>query len=58
MNTEPDSLSPSKEAIPGPTLVRGPELGPALKRDMVLQRVTAARKRLPRVPSSALARLR
>lgn len=26
--------------------IRGPELGPALKRDVVLQRVRAARKRL------------
>lgn len=29
-----------------PIQVRGPELGPALKRDRLLQRVRAARKRL------------
>jgi hypothetical protein len=32
--------------------VRGPEIGPALKRDMLLQRVRAARKRLSPIPSS------
>lgn len=55
MNTPSDSLTPSKDTIPGPGSVRGPELGPALKRDMVLQRVRAARKRLPQVPSGGLA---
>ncbi len=37
--------------------VRGPELGPALKRDMLLQRVRAARKRLSPIPN-AVPRLR
>jgi len=37
--------------------IRGPELGPALKRDRLLQRVSAARKRLSPVPT-AMARLR
>jgi hypothetical protein len=37
--------------------VRGPELGPALKRDKLLQRVRAARKRLSPV-QSAVPRLR
>lgn len=38
--------------------IRGAELGPALKRDQLLQRVRAARKRLSPIPSNALARLR
>jgi hypothetical protein len=37
--------------------VRGPEIGPALKRDRLLQRVRAARKRLSPGPS-AVPRLR
>jgi hypothetical protein len=37
--------------------IRGPELGPALKRDMVLQRVRAARKRLSPI-STTVPRLR
>ncbi|HWO84151.1 MAG TPA: hypothetical protein VNM38_10235 [Solirubrobacterales bacterium] len=31
--------------------IRGPELGPALKRDVVLQRVRAAQKRLSPIPA-------
>lgn len=37
--------------------IRGPDLGPALKRDVVLQRVRAARKRLSPI-SRPLPRLR
>jgi hypothetical protein len=37
--------------------VRGPEIGPALKRDMLLNRVRAARKRLSPNPN-AVPRLR
>lgn len=37
--------------------VRGPAIGPALKRDVVLQRVRAARKRLSPTPG-AIPRLR
>jgi hypothetical protein len=37
--------------------VRGPEIGPALKRDVLLQRVRAARKRLSPMPG-AVPRLR
>lgn len=37
--------------------IRGPEIGPALKRDRLLQRVRAARKRLSPTPS-AVPRLR
>lgn len=33
--------------------IRGPELGPALKRDRVLQRVRAARSRLAPWPGGA-----
>jgi len=32
--------------------IRGPEIGPALKRDMLLQRVRAARKRLSPIPNA------
>jgi hypothetical protein len=45
MNTAATSIS-SKDAPKAPQEVRGPEIGPALKRDMLLQRVRAARKRL------------
>lgn len=48
---------PSKNPTPTPGEIRGPEIGPALKRDMLLQRVQAARKRLSPVPG-AVARLR
>jgi hypothetical protein len=37
--------------------IRGPDLGPALKRDVVLQRVRAARKRLSPI-STTVPRLR
>lgn len=37
--------------------IRGPEIGPALKRDLLLQRVRAARKRLSPIPN-AVPRLR
>jgi len=37
--------------------IRGPEIGPALKRDVLLQRVRAARKRLSPIPN-AVPRLR
>lgn len=42
---------------PSPKQVRGPELGPALKRDRLLQRVRAAKRRLTSPPGS-LARTR
>ena len=35
-----------KAATPTAQVVRGPEIGPAQKRDRLLQRVRAARKRL------------
>lgn len=38
--------------------IRTLELGPALQRDRLLQRVRAARKRLPGSPPGGLARLR
>lgn len=44
---EPDE---SKEATPARE-VRGPEIGPALKRDRLLQRVRAARSKLSSAPS-------
>lgn len=55
MNTPAAPLS--KEATQIKDEVRGPEIGPALKRDMLLQRVRAARKRLSPIPNTA-ARLR
>lgn len=47
----------SKDPDPTREEIRGPDLGPALKRDMVLQRVRAARKRLTPIPN-AVARAR
>jgi hypothetical protein len=38
--------------------IRRPEIGPAHKRDRLLQRVRAARKRLSPAPSGALVKLR
>jgi hypothetical protein len=57
MNAPPGPLS-SKDADRTREEIRGPELGPARKRDQLLQRVRAARKRLSPIPSSALTRLR
>lgn len=42
----PQSVPVSKDVTPTRQEVRGPEIGPALKRDKLLQRVRAARKRL------------
>jgi hypothetical protein len=47
----------SKEASSSPDEVRRPEIGPAHKRDRLLQRVQAARERLAPAPS-ALAKMR
>lgn len=47
----------SKDTAPTPQPLRGPEIGPALKRDRLLQRVRAARKRLAPT-TDGLARLR
>jgi hypothetical protein len=55
MNAPPETLS--KDATKTPDEIRGPEIGSALKRDMLLQRVRAARKRLSPIPS-AFPRLR
>jgi hypothetical protein len=49
---------PSKDATRTSAEIRGPEIGPALKRDRLLQRVQAARKRLSPTPSSGLVKLR
>lgn len=38
--------------------IRAAELGPTLRRDLLLQRVRAARKRLPQAPAGGLARVR
>jgi hypothetical protein len=55
MNAPPGPLS--KKDVARTQEVRGPEIGPALKRDMLLQRVRAARKRLSPIPN-AIPRLR
>jgi hypothetical protein len=56
MNAPPGPLS-SKEVSRTRDEIRGPEIGPALKRDVLLQRVRAARKRLSPTPN-AVPRLR
>jgi hypothetical protein len=44
----PNSPAPSRSREE----IRGPEIGPALKRDVLLQRVRAARKRLSPGPTT------
>jgi hypothetical protein len=56
MNAPSAQLS-SKEAPRTRDQIRGPEIGPAFKREMLLQRVRAARKRLTPIPN-AMPRLR
>lgn len=56
MNAPPGPLS-SKDVTRTQDEIRGPELGPAPKRDKVLQRVRAARKRLSPLPNG-MAQLR
>lgn len=56
MNAPAGTLSSKDPSTPRDE-IRGPEIGPALKRDMLLQRVRAARKRLTPIPN-AVARLR
>lgn len=50
MNAPPGPLS--KDPTKTRDEIRGPEIGPALKRDKLLQRVRAARKRLSPTPSA------
>jgi hypothetical protein len=56
MNAPPGPLS-SKDVSRTQDEIRGPEIGPAPKRDLLLQRVRAARKRLSPIPG-AVPRLR
>jgi hypothetical protein len=56
MNAPPGPLS-TKDVNRTQDEIRGPELGPVLKRDRLLQRVRAARKRLSPIPN-AVPRLR
>ena len=56
MNAPPATLT-SKDVIRSHE-IRGPEIGPALKRDRLLQRVRAAHRRLGRGPVDSLTRLR
>jgi hypothetical protein len=51
MNAPPGPLS-SRDITRTQEEIRGPEIGPALKRDKLLQRVRAARKRLSPVRSA------
>jgi len=48
----------SKDVSRAHDQIRGPELGSALKRERLLQRVLAARKRFPHSPGNTLARAR
>jgi hypothetical protein len=56
MNPPPAALS--KDVSRAHEEIRSPELGINLKRERLLQRVRAARKRFPQTPSSPLARIR
>jgi hypothetical protein len=49
MNAPPGPLS-SRDVTRTQDEIRGPEIGPALKRDVLLQRVRAARKKLSPIP--------
>lgn len=57
MNAPPPNLN-SKNVESARQEGRGPELGPGLKRERILQRVKAARKRLAQNSSNPLARPR
>lgn len=56
MTAPPGPLS-SKDVSKTQKEIRGPEIGPAQKRDVLLQRVRAAQKRLSPIPN-AVPRLR
>jgi len=56
MNPPPAALSPDVSRARKET--RSPEALPARTRDRLVQRVLAARKRLPQTPSSRLANFR
>jgi hypothetical protein len=58
MSTQSTPLNTDEEPSKAQQQVRPPELGPALKREQLLQRVRAISKRLPQNSSNALARLR
>jgi hypothetical protein len=47
----------SKDASRTTDEIRGPEIGPAIKRDRLLQRVQAARKRLTPARTGGLVKL-
>jgi hypothetical protein len=57
MNAPPATLS-TEDAVNARRRIRGPEIGPALKRDRLLRRVRAARKRLTPEATDTLTRLR
>ena len=56
MNAPPAALS--NDVTRAHEEIRSPDLGPALKRERLLQRVLVARKRLPQIPRGPLARIR
>ncbi len=58
MKAQSESSPGSKEAPSTIETIRAEDLGSPPKRDRLLQRVLAARKRLPRNSSSALTSLR
>ena len=57
MNVPPATLS-TEETVKARRVIRGPDIGPAPKRDRLLQRVRAARKRLTPKAGDTPARLR
>jgi hypothetical protein len=56
MNPPPAALS--KDVSRAHEEIRSPEIGTALKRERLLQRVRAARKRFPQTKGAPLARIR
>jgi hypothetical protein len=54
MNPPPAALS--KDVARAHEEIRSPELGSSLRRERLLQRVRAARKRFPQTPGRTLAR--
>lgn len=57
MNAPPEPLS-SKDVKRTSSELRNRDLGPARTRERLVQRVLAARKRLPQAPASPFARTR
>lgn len=54
----PPPAAQSKDVTRAHQEIRDPELGPATKRERLVQRVLAARRRFPQTPRGPLARIR